>query len=79
METFREVIDLWATPAEMASDIGEKPGTVRQWRFRDKIPAEKWLPVAAAAQKKGFPQITFEALDEIAARYRSEADVSEAV
>lgn len=50
--TFTEIIDLWPAPSELASDINEKPGTVRKWKTRNSIPAEKWLSVIHSANSR---------------------------
>ena len=44
-ETFRDVIDLWATPDVLAGEINARVETVRKWRQRDSIPAEWWLSI----------------------------------
>jgi hypothetical protein len=63
-ETFRDVIALWPTPDVMADDLGHSHFAVRQWKTRDRIPAEWWLRVIAAAKKRRR-SIRFEDLDRI--------------
>jgi hypothetical protein len=63
-ETFRDVIAIWPTPDAMAEDIGHTAFAVRQWKTRDRIPAEWWLRVIAAAKKRRR-SIRFEDLDRI--------------
>jgi len=67
MNTFVDIIALWGTAAALAADLGEKPGTVRQWRSRNNIPAEKWAALIAAARRRRFKTVTAEALARIAA------------
>lgn len=44
----------WGGNAEaMASDIGENPVTVRQWRNRGNIPTRYWRKIIAAAADRG--------------------------
>jgi hypothetical protein len=73
MQSFASVIDLWPTATELAADIGEKDGTVRQWRNRDRIPAEFWEAIVGAAAARGFSGVTPEALARIAATNRRAA------
>ncbi len=54
MRSYRDVIDQWPSVSELASDIGEKAFTVRKWRTRNSIPAEKWDALLKAAKKRGF-------------------------
>lgn len=68
MDTFREVIDAFSTAEALALDIGEKGGTVRQWRNRDSIPAKAWGRIANAALDRGVPGVTVEKLAVIAER-----------
>ncbi len=63
---FKSVIDLWPSPIELAADIGEDVELVRKWRQR-RIPAEYWVPIVEAAEKRGFEGITYERLAQLAA------------
>lgn len=73
MRTFADVIDLWETATALAADIGEKEGTVRQWRNRDRIPADCWTTIVEAAAKRGIKGVTPTKLAEIAATKRAAA------
>lgn len=68
LETFSAVIDRWPTQAILADDTGATPGMVKQWKYRDNIPPEYWLRVAAAAKRRKFYGISLNGLAEIAAR-----------
>lgn len=37
----------------MATDLGEKPVTVNQWRARRSIPARYWPKIIEAASRRG--------------------------
>ena len=68
LQTFTAVIARWDTQTLLADDVGATPGMVRQWRYRDNIPPEYWLRVAAAAKRRKFYGISLNSLAEIAAR-----------
>lgn len=73
MRTFSDIVSLWPTATELAADIGENDGTVRQWKNRDSIPAEYWPKVIAAAAKRRFVGVTAELMAQIAARPKRRA------
>lgn len=68
MKTFRDIINLWPKPAPVnfAEDIGEEPGTTRQWRNRNRLPSSRWLRTVDAARKRRINGVTLEALARIA-------------
>lgn len=74
MENFSSLIALWATAEELAADLdiggGSPGGTVRAWKRRNSIPAEYWLPLVFAAQKRGIPGVSLEVLAQIASNNR---------
>lgn len=45
VNSFRDVVELWPTPDDLAADIRAGRWAVRKWRSRDAIPAEWWLPI----------------------------------
>jgi len=54
MEQIAALYAPWGGNAEaMASDIGENPITVRQWRNRGSIPPRYWRKIISAADRKG--------------------------
>jgi hypothetical protein len=67
-DSFAAIINLWETAEEMAADLGEKGVTVRQWRNRGSIPSDRWLAVAAAAEKRGFAAVTLNLMAGLAAK-----------
>jgi hypothetical protein len=60
--SFSDVIDAFGTAEKLAAAIGERGGTVRQWRARNSIPSEYWPRVADAAKQAGIDGITVDAL-----------------
>lgn len=56
--TFVEIIDLWPSPEELASDIGYNAGGVRTWRWRKTIPSSWFAAVSDAAARRGFSGVT---------------------
>ena len=55
MKNYSEVIGLWPSLAELASDAGRTEEAVRKWKERKWIPSSSWLDVADAAAKRKFP------------------------
>ena len=47
INSFRALIELWASREGMASDISAKSSAVSKWWQRDSIPAEWWAPILA--------------------------------
>lgn len=75
MDSFREVIRAWPDTATLAEDIGARTKTVRQWLFRDRIPAPFWSPVSDAARKRRIPGVTVERLASLGATGRAPAAI----
>lgn len=67
---FRPVIKRWPTAVELAADIGTTEFSVRQWLRSDSIPAAWFAPVARAAARRDFEDITVESLAALAERRR---------
>ena len=55
MKSYEEVIGLWPSLAELASDAGKSEEAVRKWKERKWIPPVAWLDVAQAAAKRNYP------------------------
>lgn len=55
MKSYQEVIGLWPSPAELASDAGKTAESVRKWKERDWIPPSAWPDVVEAAEKRKYP------------------------
>lgn len=67
MNTFAAIINAWESPGQLAEDLGEEPGTVRQWRNRDTLPDRVWKATVEAAERRGIAGVTLEVLADIAA------------
>ncbi|MFC3060029.1 carph-isopro domain-containing protein [Paenirhodobacter populi] len=48
-----KVFCIWPNAAELAREIGENPVTVRSWRARGSIPADRDVILVRAAAKRG--------------------------
>lgn len=68
MQTFADVLALWPSLSELATDLGVPYGVAKQWRMRNSIPAEYWQALTAAARDRGIEGITADVLADIAAR-----------
>lgn len=55
MKNHEEVIELWPSLAELASDAGKSEEAVRKWKERKWIPPVCWKAVADAAAKRAYP------------------------
>lgn len=67
MKTHRDIIDRWPAPSirTFAEDVGLKYVTAQLMRYRNSIAAEHWLAVVAAAERRGFSDITLGVLAEL--------------
>ena len=52
VENYEDVIGQWPSVTALATDMDEKPATVQKWKQRNRIPAEKWSGLLAAARKR---------------------------
>lgn len=66
IRNFVAVTDLWDTLVTLADDLVVSEGVVRQWRRRDSIPARHWGALVAAAQKRGYGNVTLDLLARLA-------------
>jgi hypothetical protein len=66
METFSQLLDLWATRQEVAEDCGVEYGSVNQWHRRNSIPSKYWANLIAGAQKRGIQGVSYETLTVLA-------------
>ena len=55
MKTFKEIINLWPSQAELARDLGALPETVGKWHQRNRVPGWRWLPMVEAAKRRKIP------------------------
>jgi hypothetical protein len=62
MDSFREVIALWPTAADLGSACGVDAGTVRSWKARNSIPPEHWPAIVQNARAHAYRGVTLEGL-----------------
>ena len=48
-----QIISLWPSMSDLASDLGKPYSTVTAWKQRGRIPADYDLDLIEAAQKRG--------------------------
>lgn len=81
--SFRPIIDLWKSRAELADELQIPRVTVQQWWTRDSIPAERFREIVMVAQRKGLRSVTEKALMDAlvarASRQRIDGDADEVV
>ncbi len=65
-ESHADVILLWGAGAEFGRAIGVTPIYARLMLHRGRIPVRRYRAVAEAAQRDGFPGITYALLVELA-------------
>ena len=65
--TFRDVIELWPSLEDLASDVSARLPTVIKWRQRNRIPAERWSAILST-DKARLGGVTSDTLIELAAR-----------
>ena len=53
VDDFRDVIAIWDTPHELATQVGVRVEAIRKWHQRDRIPPHYWQRIIEAAQAKG--------------------------
>ena len=73
MDSFADIIGLWPTTAAFASDMKIRGVTARQWKNRDRIPANFWIDIVAVSARRGFSQVTLKLLANLAARNETAA------
>lgn len=66
-QTFVDVIELWPTAVQMAAELGELEVTVRAWKRRKSIPADRWLRVIEAARQRGIKNLSLDLFAKLAA------------
>lgn len=54
MRTHSEIINLWPSIGDLASEVGADREAVRLWRKRNRIPLKKLAAVAVAARDRGY-------------------------
>ena len=68
--SFRPIIDLWPSRAELADDVGTTRLLAQQWWTRDFVPPEWWRLLVEAARRRGYRGVTYVRLAEIANKVR---------
>jgi hypothetical protein len=71
MTTFDDILKLWPSIGDLASDLAVPYGTAQVMVHRGRVPARHWLKLVGAAQRRGFEGVTAERLTEIAAHQLS--------
>jgi hypothetical protein len=75
--SFKEIIELWPTRAQLARAIDIKAEVVVKWHQRDFIPPEYWLRIVSASSEFSQP-VTLYALAALAKdRLDARLDASE--
>lgn len=74
---FSPLLRRWATAGELRADLAEQgyeasEVAIRQWWNAEYLPSRAWAPLVAAAEKRGFKNITLPALAAIAGIPRKE-------
>lgn len=67
LASIADVIDLWPTIGDFATDVGCGYEAARQMRRRDSIPAGYWLRVTTAAERRGYARVSLKLLAELVA------------
>jgi len=52
--TFRDIIELWPRPSNMARQLNVSRQSVCDWSTRNRIPTRYWLTIIAALGKMGY-------------------------
>ncbi len=68
MITFGDIIGLWGHKSDFAADLNVPYERAKAWAGRDSIPGQYFAAVAAAAQRRGYNQVTVQLLSDIAAK-----------
>lgn len=60
--THSDIINLWPTLSDFATDLGVKYGTAKAMRRRSSIPPEHWCRVVAKAEGRELAAVTLDSL-----------------
>lgn len=63
--SYKQVIGLWPSITDLATELGEKPFTVEKWRTRNRVPDRVWKRLVLAAETRNLP-VTTDLLAELA-------------
>lgn len=68
-----DIIDMWPTIAEFASDVRVEYQAARKMHERDSINSKHWYRVIEAAKLREYSNVTLEALANYKAKRKSKA------
>ncbi|GJM00217.1 MAG: hypothetical protein DHS20C07_18960 [Methyloligella sp.] len=71
MMTHSDIIELWPTIAEFASDVSVEYQAARKMHERDSISSKHWYRVIEAAKSRQYNHVTLEALANYKAKRKS--------
>lgn len=77
--TFKEILGRWPQAKDVANDCGVPEGTVRSWRFNNRIPRAYWNALVASAQRWGIEGVTPATLLAALQEKRAEKDAAREV
>lgn len=72
--SFRDLIALWPSVAAFAVDIGCKPTTARQMKYRNNIDSVHWPQLVEAAKRRKLRGVTFDLLFHLQGQKKIVAD-----
>lgn len=70
-----DIIELWPTIADFASDVMVEYQAARKMHERDSINSKHWCRVIAAAKSRKYSGVTFEALANYKANRKSKTQL----
>jgi len=65
--THKQIIELWPSIGSVCADLDEKFSTVKQWKYRNSIPSDRWVKIVEAARERDIA-LTYTMLAEAASR-----------
>ena len=76
MKDVADIIAAWPSAEDLARDLGLSGASVRSWKVRQSIPAEKWQGLLSSAQRRGIKGVSLELLADLAGRRGQAGSVS---
>ena len=71
MNGFKDIVDLWPSPQDLANDLGVTLYAVRKWGEPGRaIPADKWVDLIAAAKRRHY-RVTLDLLAEMSKKAKA--------
>lgn len=65
--THADIINLWPSLSDFASDLALEYGTAKAMRRRNSIPPNHWRTIVEKADERGIDGVSYEALADAAA------------